>query len=140
MTNDDVEQFIQLAASKCGRTVDSYKASTYLAARKILTNDPENIAAATVVNSFNEYLSTGVEKVSFASFLLPTPYTDEEIAASDRIRDDYLECYRKLSLVGIAEGDYIASRAFRARHGLTAEQILTMPDSQIKALARTEAA
>ena len=135
MTQADVQELIEQAKSKFGRIIDDFDASVFLGAQEILAEDSTNAHAAEVVRVFNTYMKTGVKKTSFAEFLLPLPYTDEEIAASDRSRNEYIEIYRRYALVGIAEGDYAAAQAFKTKHNLTCEQILAMTDNEIKALA-----
>jgi hypothetical protein len=132
VTNAEVQTLIELAAG-LGRTVDAYDASTYLGAKEILSTDPENSDAVETVNWFNRFLKTGEIKPCMAQFRLPLAYTAEEIAEAAQERSRYREIYRRLALVGIAEGDYYAGVAFRKRYGLTEADIFAMSDQQLLA-------
>src|ERR1700722_10758811 len=111
MKDIDVQEFIEFAATKHGRVLDTYEASVYLSAQELLESDSNNEHAATVVKECEEFLLTGeIKKESFARFLLPEPLTDEEITKSEKLRADYLEIYRKLGFFGILEGDYHAAQ------------------------------
>jgi hypothetical protein len=134
MTQAQVDKVIADAAKR-GIEVSQLDATTFLGARELLAKDPENKLAREVVEESMQQFTTGKEPTGFARFILPIFETDEELAASDKQRHDYLEIYRRYSLVGIAEGDYTAAQAFQAKHALTAERFMAMTDTEIKALA-----
>ena len=89
MTNAQVEQLIRNAAAK-GRAVGWYYAGVYLQACEILSREPRNVLARAVIADFQKFLATGVDTRSFAEFFLPTPYTEEDLAAQQRSRDAHL--------------------------------------------------
>ena len=89
MTNADVINLIKYC-DELGREIDSYRAKVVLQAREINVRDSKNAAALEVVQNFVSFLNTGIVVDSFAEFLLPCAYTDEEIAEHNRLRDAHL--------------------------------------------------
>jgi hypothetical protein len=59
--------------------ISTYRAETLLRAREVLARDAANPYAIKVLENFATFLTTGVEPVSFAEFMLPI--TDEELRA-----------------------------------------------------------
>jgi hypothetical protein len=134
MTNAQVAKIISDAASR-GIEVSEDEVCTFLGAKELLLKEPNNKVARQVVEESTKHFRTGEKPTSFARFVLPIFETDEEIVAGKKMRDDFIEIYRRLGRFGIAEGDYTAAQKFQAQHNLTSAQILTMSESELKALA-----
>ena len=83
MTNADVQKTIAQFAAR-GRTLAEWDAINFLGARELLTRQPDHKLALETVQHYTEYLATGVEACTFAKFMLPEFFTDEEIAERDR--------------------------------------------------------
>ena len=93
MKQADVDAVIAQVA-RAGRRIDNYQSSVFCGAREILAREPDNPHAAKVVANFLAFVATGVETISFEEFLLPIPYTDEELAAQDASRAAYVAATR----------------------------------------------
>ncbi len=89
MTNAEVERVISSARER-GVTADSYAAKTFLGAREVLERDPDNRDARTTLSNYSLFLSGGPRPKSFSEFFLPIFETDEEIEASNKLRDAHL--------------------------------------------------
>lgn len=129
-TDADFEAVIAQANVR-GRPLDDEDARMFLMAKDILADQPSHAAAQIVVENFKRYMLTGIRVESLSEFLLPIPYTKAARAEIERQRNEFVEFYRKMALVGIAEGDYNAAVAWRNQHSLTSRQILEMSDSEI---------
>jgi hypothetical protein len=81
MTNADVEDVILGSKKAYGTTLSVYEAKVYLGARELLLKEPENPIALEVVEAYVRHIKTGERLTSFSEFVLPIPYTDEEISA-----------------------------------------------------------
>lgn len=130
MTEADVQELIRSSAAR-GRVLTESDARVVLGAKDVLKTEPNNPYAIEVCKNFDKFLKTGVHVASFAEFLLPIPRTDEARAEAQHQRNEFVEFYRKLSLVGIAEGDYNVAVAWRNQRSLTSQQILEMSDAEV---------
>ena len=79
MTNFEVDNLLRIARE---RDFDICRddARSFLAAKKLLQDDPSNAIAKEVVTNFLQWMNTGIENVSFAPSMLPMEliHTDEE--------------------------------------------------------------
>lgn len=89
MKQADVDRVVANAATR-GVAADDLEAASFLLAHELLVKNPKHEAALEVIRNFNHRLATGEEVRSFAQFLLPVPYTDEEREEEERIRQAYL--------------------------------------------------
>jgi hypothetical protein len=89
MTNAGVQHMIAKFNSR-GRSLSPSQAATYLLAVETLQHTPDHEPAAEVISNYASYLVNGEMPVSFAEFLLPIGYTDEQKAESSRIRAEHL--------------------------------------------------
>ena len=79
MTNEDVARVISSAAAR-GIKLSEYEVISFLGAKELLAREPENPHASITVRHFVNYMATGVQQKSFAEFMLPEFFTDEELA------------------------------------------------------------
>jgi hypothetical protein len=95
MTEAQVEETIH-AAEILGRELSHFQASIFLLAKEIVAGGPSEDfeTAKAVVRDYSRYIANGTVVTSFAQFLLPIPFTDEEKAHSKKLRDEFL-AYRE---------------------------------------------
>jgi hypothetical protein len=86
--NADVARVIEYAQAK-GVKISDLDAAKYLLARELLDRNPKHTLAQEVVDNFSRWISTGVEPVSFAGFMIGFPETDEEIAEQQRCAKEF---------------------------------------------------
>ncbi len=135
MTNAQIQNVVAMAHARGCNTFDSYDGAVYLQCQEILQREPDNADAREALENYIAYIATGERPSTgrFAEFALPLPLTDEEIAAEERSRADYIEAYRKAALVGITKGDYAAAKRFQDKHGI--RSFLDVSDAELIRLA-----
>jgi hypothetical protein len=84
MTQADVDLVMSAAAIR-GIHVDEDEARMFLGAKGILAADPSNKLARQVIEESTRLLTTGQRPTTFARFMLPIFYTEEEIAENERL-------------------------------------------------------
>jgi hypothetical protein len=97
MTEAQVSELIASAATH-GREFDHFDAGLFLLAKEVLArgkSDPNYEYAQTAVQDFSRYMTTGQKKYGFAMLLLGIPYTVEEIAHSEKLRQEFLAYQEK---------------------------------------------
>jgi hypothetical protein len=89
LTNAQVSEVVENAA-KHGRVLDRYLATVFLGSKEFLAAHPDSQPAKDTVSEFSKFFAVGTPMTSFAQFMLPTFYTDEELAHQKKVRDEYL--------------------------------------------------
>jgi hypothetical protein len=87
VTNAEVERLRESTG------LDRYDAKVLLQARELLAQDPEHPAARAVVEGYANYFAGGEEPRGFEEFLLPVPYTVEELAGHREIAARHRACH-----------------------------------------------
>jgi hypothetical protein len=89
MTNAQIQAAVESSAAS-GHPLNWSEAGDYLGSKEFLVTHPEDENAKATVAEFSAYLTKGKPMTRFSLFLLPIFYSDESIAHSDKLRDEYL--------------------------------------------------
>jgi hypothetical protein len=93
MTNADIDNLLRAAHEKGRHDMVRDDVRSFLAAKAILQDDPNNDSAKTIIANFLQWLNTGKRTISFLEFTLPirSIFTEEELAEEKQIRDAHLK-------------------------------------------------
>jgi hypothetical protein len=87
MTQAEVDLLTSAAAI---RGIHGFDARMFLGAKALLAANPNNRVARSVVEELTRQMATGEQPTTFALFMLPEFFTDEELAEEKRLRDEHL--------------------------------------------------
>ena len=90
MTNAMVKALIASVKVNMDTDITGYQASVYIGAREILNQDPDDENAIATISAYHKIFRTGKEIVCWEQFLLPIPYTVEELQESARLDAEYI--------------------------------------------------